>query len=260
MNIFITLLLLILFCSLVSGIVSFFFLFSRKYDERFEKVSTFATVLSSIGSLAVGFITVNVMMNQEKAEQQRNQPIYSVYIDQTYSPEKRLYDNEEYVIKNEGYKTRSKTDVSCFTIFEVTYTEDFREKAVTKCCRVDNYFGAGFATGNLDGAIKYSAFSGNNNERFYDLYAETLRYQDTHPGMFVMIKKTHFFKFEYVDIYDQKHTVVKNNEDKEMDPEQLAGILKKADVDCGGIPIDFDRLDLNMLLDIFFSEKNLLEK
>ena len=250
-----TVLLSVLIATLTTGIIALIVLVARKKDDkRFDKVTALATFIASIGSIVVGMVTVTVMNRQEKAELQRSQPLYAVHIDLNYSQEKQLYDNQEYVVTNEGPKTRSQTDVQYKTILEVTYYDYKRGEALIKLCPLNNYFGAGFKTGNLDGKIKYSAYSGNNNELFFNFYMEALKYSEDHPGISVSVKKMHYFTMVYTDIYGERHTVVKS-EDSEVDAEQYAVILKKADSDCGGKSFDINHLNSDDILATCFSDE-----
>lgn len=250
-----TFLLSVLVFTLVTGIIALIVLIARKKDnKRFEKVSALATFIASVGSIVIGIITVTVMKHQEEAELLHSQPLYSVHFELNYSQEKQKFDNQEYVLTNEGAKTRSKTDVHYNSIIEISYYNQEHGEVLTKYCPLDYYFGAAFTTGNLDGTIEYSAYSGNNNELFYDFYMEALRYSETHPGKSVAVKKTHYFTFEYTDIFGERHTVVKN-ENSEVDAEQFALILKKADLDCGGKSFSINHLNLEEILEICFKDE-----
>ena len=247
-----SLLLPVLFCSLICGVIALITLSAKKKDDkRYEKISAIATFMAAVGSIVVGIITVTVMKHQEDAERLLNQPLFAVHVGLNYSQDKQLYDNEEYVIENVGYKTRSKTDVNHYSIIEVSRFDNAVGKVVTKYCLMNNYFGASFTTGNLDGTVEYSSYSKNNNELFFNLYSETLHYGETHPGVYVDVKKKHYFVLVYTDIYGDIHTIVKN-EDKDVDPDQFKDILKRTNTDCGGRSFDIQKLNLDVIMETCF--------
>lgn len=221
----------------------------KKDDEKkYDIVSIVCSVLTMTLSTIVGAFTLKMMILQYEGERLQNQPLFSVHVSQNYSKENAIYDNEEYVISNEGHKTRSKTDASCSSILEINYYDSAKGKSDTKYCLINNYFGVAITTGNLDGTIMYSAYSGNNNELFHNLYLETLKYSETHPGKSVQISKLLFFFINYVDVYGQKHTVVvKDN--REVDQEKYIAVLKKAEKDCGGKTFDLSHLELTEILE-----------
>lgn len=245
----------VLFSTLVCGIIGLIVLISRKKDDaRYEKIAAIATFMASISTIVVGIITVKVMMRQEESERLRNQPLYAVHIGQNYSSEKGLYDNEEYVVSNEGNKTRSKTTVSCESILEINYDDNNTNKHITKYLHLNDYFGASVPTGNLEGTVQYSVYSGNNNELFVKFYKECLAYEGTHPMVYVEVQLKHYFIMEYVDIYGEKHTVV-STKDSEIDEESFSTILEQADKESIGKHLSIKSLDLDEIIETYFKEE-----
>ena len=250
------LLLSVLICALVAGFIAFFVLLPRKKDDnRFSKISAIATFMASVATIAVGIATVSVMTHEEIRDKLQNQPLYSVSISANYSTEKLAFDNEEFEINNEGKKTREKTEVRHYSILELTYTDTNKHAAPkTRFCLLDDYFGASIYTGNLDGTIEYSAYSGNNWELFVDFSRKANNYGETHPGIIVAVEKRHYFDLLYTDIFGDKHRIVKTK-NSEIDPEKLVEILKKAQTDASGISFSIRNLDLDFILRTCFPEE-----
>lgn len=251
-----TLLLSILLCALSTGVIAFITLLSKKKDDnRFEKITAIATFLTSITTIVVGIATISVAKHQEDIERLQNQPLYSVSIKPQWSSEKGQNINEEYIVVNEGKKAKNKTAVSNYTFLEIIYSDlSESSKSVTKIIPYDHYFGANVHTNNLDGTIQYSYYSGNNLERFGELYKETIKYGKEHPRISVNIRKIHYFVIEYTDIYGDNHRIVKT-EESETDPEKLDEVIAQAEKDSGEKHIDADNpnTSLNSIIETYFS-------
>ena len=242
-----TLLLSILFCALSTGIIAFITLLSKKKDDsRFEKITAIATFLTSITTIVVGIATISVAKYQENMDRLQNQPIFTVKINSLWSSEKGKNTNEEYLVTNEGKKTKNKTTIKNYTFLEINYTNTKDLSNITKIIPYTHYFGVNILTNNLDGTIQYSNSSSNNLERFAKLYFETLHYGETHPNISVNIRKLHYFDIEYTDIYGDSHRIVKT-EDSDVDPNIFDEITSKAKKDSGDSSIDAD--DSNITLD-----------
>lgn len=239
-----TLLLSILFCALSTGIIAFITLLSKKKDDsRFEKITAIATFLTSITTIVVGIATISVAKYQENIDRLQNQPLFTVKLTPQWSPEKGQNVNEEYLVTNEGKKTKTKTTVTNYTFLEINYTKDFSN--VTKIIPYLHYFGANILTNNLDGTIQYSNFSSNNLERFAKLYFETLHYGEAHPDININIRKIHYFVIDYTDIFGDNHRIVKT-EDSDVDPDKFNEIINKAKIDSGDSSVDMDDSDITL--------------
>ena len=242
-----TLLLSILFCALSTGLIAFITLLSKKKDDsRFEKITAIATFLTSITTIVVGIATISVAKHQEDMERLQNQPIFSVKINSLWSSEKEQNINEEYLVTNEGKKTKNKTTVTSYSFLEINYTNTKVFSNITKIIPYAHYFGANVLTNNLDGTIQYSNYSSNNLERFGKLYFETIHYGETHSDISVNIRKLHYFVIDYTDIFGDSHRIVKT-ETSDIDPDEFVEIINKAQKDSGDKPIDAD--DFNITLD-----------
>lgn len=242
-----TLLLSILFCALSTGIIAFITLLSKKKDDsRFEKITAIATFLTSITTIVVGIATISVAKYQENMDRLQNQPIFTVKINSQWSSEKEQNINEEYLVTNEGKKTKNKTTVTNYTFLEINYTNTKIFSNITKIIPYAHYFGANVLTNNLDGTIQYSNYSSNNLERFGKLYFETLHYGETHPNISVNIRKLHYFVIDYTDIYGDGHRIVKT-ENSDVDPDKFDEITSRVQKDSGDSSIDAD--DSNITLD-----------
>jgi len=248
-----SLLITILFCALASGIIALFVLIPKKRgDERYDKITAIATFMTAVATIIVGISTVSVTKHEEERDKLQNQPLYLVKIDQQYSSEKSLFDNEEYSISNIGKKTKSKTDVQVYSFIEISYT-DVKNHAspIIKLLPLSNYFGASFYTNNLDGLIKYSLYSGNNLERYVSFYNDALRYHESHSEIYVLVRKYHYFVLEYVDLFGEKHKIVKT-EENEVEPKQFEAMLKRANSDAPGINLDLNSLDIDSIVETLF--------
>lgn len=251
-----TLLLSILFCALSTGIIAFITLVSKKKDDnRFEKITAIATFLTSITTIVVGIATISVAKHQENMDRLQNQPLFTVTLNSQWSSEKEQYTNEEYLVANEGKKTKNKTTVKHYSFLEINYTNTKYYSNTTKIIPYIHYFGANIVTNNLDGTIQYSNFSSNNLERYVNIYFETIQYGEAHPGISVNIRKLHYFVINYTDIYGESHRIVKT-EDSDVDPDEFDEIIKKAQKDSGDSSIDADDANINLdsIVQTFFAE------
>lgn len=252
-----TLLLSILFCALSTGIIAFITLLSKKKDDsRFEKTTAIATFLTSITTIVVGIATISVAKHQENMDRLQNQPLFTVKITPQWSSEKEQNINEEYIVTNEGKKTKNKTTVTNYTFLEINYTNTKVFSNITKIIPYDHYFGANILTNNLDGTIQYSNYSSNNLERFGKLYFETLHYGDTHTDTSVNIRKLHYFVIDYTDIYGDNHRIVKTD-NSDVDPDKFDEIISRAKKDSGdnSIAADNPNITLGFIIQTFFSEE-----
>lgn len=251
-----TLLLSILFCALSTGVIAFITLLSKKKDDsRFEKITAIATFLTSITTIVVGIATISVAKHQENMDRLQNQPIYTVKINSLWSSEKEQNINEEYLVTNEGKKTKTKTTIMNYTFLEINYTNTKDHTNITKLIPYNHYFGANIITNNLDGTIQYSNYSSNNLERFGKLYFETLHYGEAHPDISINIRKIHYFVIDYTDIYGDSHRIVKT-ETSDVDPEKFGEIIIKAKKDSGDKPIDADNsnITLDSIVQAYFTK------
>lgn len=223
-----------------------------KEGRSFDKLSTIATILTSLGSLVVGIATVYVMFQQENRERSQHQPLYRVVISLNDLSKDGIFDNEEYQVFNEGGKTKVKTEVKCYSFLELSYYNvNSHDGMITKLCPIKDYFNWGLPTGNLDGKIVFTAYSGDNLDHFSDIYIEAMDYSKTHPGESVFVAMNHYFDIHYVDIYGEQHRIVKND-DYDMDPNRFDELRKEAFAESGEIEYDISKITLDSLLNTFF--------
>lgn len=244
-----TFLLSILFITLSSSLVAFIVLLSKKKDNnRSVSISAIATILTSITTTIVGIATIDFASKEAERDKLQRQPLYTVKYSLSDEDQDSLFENEEYIISNDGEKTKSKTDVRTFCFLEVTYSDlNNHTGAIIKLCPLNGYFGANFVTNSLDGIVQYSNYSKNNNECFFRLYQEALRYGDDKPGISILIEKKLFAVMEYTDIFGEKHMVVKRD-NTEIDPKQFAKVLEKAERDAGGKSFNVFNLNLDEII------------
>lgn len=248
-------LLIILSIALISSIVAVVMLLFRKKDEnRYHGITAIATVLTSICTVIVGIATISSTSKAVEREILQRQPLYTVHLRLNDIDRDSFYENEEYLILNEGEKTMEKTDVTPYSFLEITYFNmNNQATCITKLCPLNRYFGANFVTGNLEGMVQYSSYSGNNNECFYRLYQDALKYGEEEPGVSIMIEKKQFFLIEYKDIFGDKHQVVKQDT-SEADIKKLTEVRNQAERDAGGKSFDVFNLNLSEILATCFPE------
>ena len=226
---------IILFITLLFSIAAFFVLIIRKTDEnRAQSISAIATILTSVSTAIVGMATISIASKEAEREKLQQQPLYTVQLPLNDNDCDSFFENEEYIVLNEGEKTKGETYVSSFSFLQVTYSNlAYHSASVTKFCPLDRYFGATFLTGNLDGTVQYSSYSNNNNECFFRLYQEALKYGEDKPGVSILIEKKHFFLMKYTDIFGEEHQVAKQG-NTEISLNKLAEVRKQAERDTGG--------------------------
>lgn len=245
----------ILFITLLFSIVAFFVLIIRKKDEnRAQSISAIATILTSITTAIVGMATINIASKEAEREKLQRQPLYTVQLSLDDNDCDSFFENEEYLVMNEGEKTKSETFVSSFSFLEITYSNLANHSAaITKLCPLDRYFGATFLTGNLEGKVQYSCYSKNNNECFFRLYQEALKYGEDKPGVSILIEKKHFFLIEYTDIFGEEHQVAKQD-NTEISLKKLAEVRKQAERDAGGKSFNVFNLNLAEIMKTCFPD------
>ncbi|MBO6030455.1 MAG: hypothetical protein J6Q22_03195 [Prevotella sp.] len=244
-----SILLSVLFASLLFGIAMFVvMLFNKKDDSRFNKISAIATFVTAISSIIVGIATVNALSFQERSDKLQNQPLYMVRFYYQYSQDNKIAFNEEFEIENVGKKTKSQTTVDVFSFLVIEYSSQRKQDPTrVRHCKVDDYFGFRSTSGSYDGEILHSLRSGDNNKKFNELYWAAHEYQQKHPGVFVAVSMEHFFRMNYTDIYGDIHTVVKKD-NVEVDEKQLIDVLGDTpDVSYSILNLDLD----NILKDCF---------
>jgi len=253
MNILIIFLSVLLLC-MVAGMVAVFpLLFNRKDDSKSQKISSALSYLSTVVSAVIGIATIIALWQGEERERVQHQPLYVVSVEQTYSLEKALFDNEEYQVMNVGNKTKSKTEVAVFSFIELTYTDTkSREKPEIRLLPLMGYFGFDITTDNLDGKIQYSYSSGNNWELYYNFLKGTQIYRGKHPGSMIEVKKEHYFDISYVDIYNVKHRIVKDQDGRDVSLDHLNEIRIRAESDSEGRMVRLSKLDPEQIIEELF--------
>lgn len=241
----------VLYCTLILGIAMFIvMLFKKKDNSRLTTISAITSFVTAMSSLIVGIATLNALSFQERSERLQNQPLYMVSLDKHFSQEKGVYDNEEFLIENVGKKTKGQTNVDVFSFLVIEYSNQRKlDPTKTRYCKVDDYFGFRVPSGSYDGDILHSLQSGENNEKYNELYWATLEYQQKHPDVFVAVNMVHFFRMNYTDIYGDSHTVVKKG-NIEVDEKQLIDVLGN----MPGVTYSILKLNLEKILEDCFPE------
>ena len=250
-----TFLIAVLFLTLAAGLVMCITLFFKKKDGATnDRIVAIASAITSVSTIVVGIATVYVMTKEAERDELRNQPLYTVSITPHYSLEESVFDNEEFAIYNAGEKTKGQTAVDVFSYLVIEFSKQkYVEPIQTKYCPLIYYFGASIPSGALNGIIVHSELSGNNLKLYNELYNGTLEYEQNHPGVFLHMRKEHYFKLQYTDIYGESHMVIKK-EDSEIDEKQLIKVQERAEVDAYGLSFDIKGLDLNVILKTCFPE------
>lgn len=216
-----------------------------------------STLFTSLATIAIGIISVILMKNDEKRDKMQLQPLFSVIIDQYKTSERDFLDNEEYRIINVGQRTQGRPEVWHYSFLVITFKDQDKFKETqTRFCQIDDYFGPSFKSGDylLNGTILRSGWSNNNYGRFYNLLMDANVYRQEHPNTSVYVEMQHYFKIEYKDLLGENHRVVRT-QDAEINPDQLAEIIKKADTDAQGKSFSIKNLNLEELLRTFFPEE-----
>lgn len=245
-----------LYCALaflfVTSVAQFI---SKKDGEKFQKITALSSLAMAVVTIVVGICTVHAADRSEKMEKQTKQPLFTVKINPSYSVEKSIYDNEEFVITNDGPKTKSATNVGVYSFIETEYRDIRSHKdPIKKIIPVIYFNGVTFSSNNLDGTIAYSMYSGNNNECFFNIYKDALQYGENHQDVFVEVQKKNYYVIDYVDIFGEKHHIVKT-EETEMDPEEFEKLKTDAYQLTGGKPIEIDELNLEYLISLCLKDK-----
>ena len=170
-------LLIVLYATLVILLGTSLWLIIKKDGNKHDKITLVATISMSVATIGVGISTVNATKRTEILEKNSHQPLFSVKIIPSYSEEKAIFDNEEYMITNEGNKTKVKTCVVVCSFLEIEYKDTRNNRSsIRKIIPISYFNGVNIETNNLDGVIEYSEGSNNNNECFFNLYKESLKY------------------------------------------------------------------------------------
>ena len=225
-----------------------------KDKQRNEKISAIATIVGTIGTIIIGIVTIRLMINDEKRDKMLNQPLFSVQIVSSYSLEDEFIKNEEYTIENVGMKVKSITSIDHFSYLVLSYHETRRSEPIIRYCPLKDYFNYPIQTGFLDGEIAMTAYSGNNNVSYHIFYLETMEYAQIHPDACLYVEKHHLFKVDYVDLYGESHSVVKNERNMDVDAKYVLEVRRKADKDSGGKLFTLQELDLKEILKTCFPE------
>lgn len=226
----------------------------RLDDNMHNTIVTIATLSMSVASIVVGISTVTSEQRMEDMEKKINQPLYTVKTNVSKSDGKDIYDNEEYIITNEGAKTKYKTDVSVHSYIEIEYSDTRSSKnRIRKNVPVVYFKGGSTATNNLDGVIQYSKLSGNNNECYCNLYFDAIKYEANNSGIYVTVQLKHYFSLDYVDVYGEKHHIVKTKEN-EIDPNEFTKMKEEAEKNSGTEILYIDKLSLDKLIDLLFKK------
>ena len=83
---------------------------------------------------------------------------------------------------------------------------------------------------------------------------DALRYEDRHTGIYVSAKIAHYFSLDYVDIYGEKHHIVKT-EENEIDPDEFIKLQNEAEQNAKGEIFNINELNLDELITLLFKEK-----
>lgn len=245
----------VLYCALAVFVAAVAFFSTKKDVKKYEKINAIATLAMAVATIVVGISTVQVARHSEEIEKLSKQPLFTVKITPEYSEEKHIYDKEEYVITNDGHKTKVKTHVNVCSFIEIVYHDVVNHKdPIRKRIPIIYFNGATISTNNLDGVIACSYSSGNNNECFFNIYKDALRYGEEHPDTYITVEKKNYFVIDYVDIFGEKHHIVKT-EETEIDPEEFAKIRKEAYRNSAEKVYDINKVNLEFLISSVLKEK-----
>lgn len=241
---------LVLYAVLLFSIFAFALLIRswRTMDQK-EAMNQLLNFVPAIGSIVVGFVTVEVLHRQSSYQYLEHQPTFVVdYIFNDGSVGDSLPTNEEYIITNVGERTKTSANVDVTSFLKLTITDSLSRHPVEKYCKID-YFAPGVMTNQLTGKIFYSVFSGENITAYQRVIEQTVEMERAHPGVFVDVDRIDVFCIHYQDMYGADKTVYRGFL-SEYDDDYLKELTKKSARLNGNGSISIYDVQLSSLLSL----------
>lgn len=210
---------------ITSAVISLWY-FKRDFftKNNLDTIVAFMTIITGVASVIVGFVTIKVMLDQNKREQEQlefqekeHQPIFVLKkkLGKSY-PDKDIYDFEEFTLENVGhsYKLLQEVDIKTFVKINHTTTKDTYNQVVSYI-PLSYYYNTTIKTGDVTDLVYYSIGSNHihNNEKYSNLYFSALEYNKDKDGEYLFVDKEQFFIIKYKDIYDKERTIYLQNQE-----------------------------------------------
>lgn len=201
---------IILYLILFFSIIAFAVLIRswRTMDQK-EAMNQLLNFIPAIGSIVVGFVTVEVLNRQSSYQNLEHQPTFVVnYVFNGIGD--TINTNQEYSITNVGERTKTLADidVSSFLVVHIQDTSA-KEKEDVRYFKVQ-FFGQGVSTNQLTGHIYHSQLSGDNVSAFDELIHQTVSIEKDHPDMLIDLERIDLFKIVYQDMYGVNNTIYRD--------------------------------------------------
>lgn len=217
--------------------------------DNINMIVALASLITSITACTLANKQNEIAEAQWKAEQAVNQPIFQIDIDLQKSKGESIYKGEVVSIKNIGMPTKIPCDVAIKTFFFIhhRYYQEHRDAIV----EVPDYFDYSNQITNLVGdLVRFETQSGYGY--YCNLYQECMDKTDSRVHSYD-IKKVHFLKIDYVDCYDDKHTLYYTNNTL-CSQEYYEQIMQEAIKTYPYPKYKVDELKIDSLVDVLYIE------
>ena len=202
---------IILYLILFFSIIAFAVLIrSWRSMEQREAMNQLLTFIPAVGSIVVGFVTVEVMNRQSSYQNLEHQPTFVInYV--LNGVGNTINTNQEYSVSNVGERTKSlaNIEVSSFLVVHILDTLSLNEKEELRYFRID-FFGQGVSTDQLTGQIYHSQLSGDNVLAFDNLIHQTVDIEKVHPDKLIDLERIDLFKIVFQDMYGVNNTIYRD--------------------------------------------------
>lgn len=201
---------IILYLILFFSIIAFAILIrSWRTMEQREAMNQLLNFIPAIGSIVVGFVTVEVLNRQSSYQNLEHQPTYVVnYVFNGVGD--TINTNQEYSVTNVGERTKTLAAIDVYSFLVVHIQDTLRkDKEDVRYFRV-GFFGQGVSTNQLTGHIYHSQLSGDNVSAFDDLIHQTVTIEKEHPGMLIDLERIDLFRIAYQDMYGVNNTIYRD--------------------------------------------------
>lgn len=248
---------LIIILSITSAVISLWY-YKRDFftKNNIDTIVACVTIVTSVTSAVIGFVSIKVMLEQNKREQtlfefqeKEHQPIFIVKksLGKSYT-DKDIYDYEEFTLENVGhtYKHLKSVDIKTFVKISHSIMKD-GYKNIISYIPLSYYYNATSKTGNVTDLVYYSHSSNyeHNNEKYSNLYFSAIDYNQKTDNEKLFVDKIQFFIIKYTDIYDRDRVIYL--QDKEVITEEIYNNIKTlAEQDYGYNMYNLSELSLDI--------------
>jgi hypothetical protein len=184
------------------------------FDKRkgYEDWSAWANVVSAIGTVVVGIVTIVVMKSQDDIqkrqlamEEAKNQPIFVLSESHNKSEGSDKFDYEEFGVFNYGAMVKSFSEVTPYVFVQLTYCQNNEIKELY--APIDHYYYEYYITKALQGDVAHSYGSSYIHNTLN--YVNNIYWgKSNNPSIeWVNSKLIKIFVVSYVDIYGVSKTI-----------------------------------------------------